>query len=314
MDTNITTSVGDLLVALPPQGVERELALLKATELAATREASSALQSAAVRAREALRKAPETSETDPSRVIADALAAASEVFRGGTSPSIDAARGELRRAVSSRLFLDVVREWIVELRAVASTRPTTGACTAASGMQLWLWTMSYFRRGPERREAVVAELADAFCALIATRCQILAVAAGPHTSVPQDLAINLSHVHAARAAGAVAALCAEVVHGYRRHPVWDAEGCAGCYGANELDELEGLMPGIASAARTHSDVIEADGAHAPKAGPCVRLNDIEGFTRLRAKLDGCLTGARLAKDRAAAVLSDALAPAPPTRS
>jgi hypothetical protein len=115
-------------------------------------------------------------------------------------------------------------------------------------------------------------------------------------------------VQAARSASDVAALCAELVHGHRTHPAWDAEGCSTCFGANELDELEGLMPGIASSARAHSDVIEANGSHAAKAGPCVRFNDIEGFTRLRAKLDGCLTGARLAKNRAALALSDALAP------
>jgi hypothetical protein len=120
---------------------------------------------------------------------------------------------------------------------------------------------------------------------------------------PRFLA-DLSHVHAARAAASAGAVCAELVFGYRRHLTWDAEGCGTCYGADELDELEGLMPGIASSARAHADVIEQDGTHAVKAGPCARVEGLEAFARLRARLDRCLTGARLAKDRAAAVLPD----------
>ncbi|HSK08667.1 MAG TPA: hypothetical protein VK911_03760, partial [Vicinamibacterales bacterium] len=44
------------------------------------------------------------------------------------------------------------------------------------------------------------------------------------------------------------------------------------------------------------------GSHEAKAGPCVRFPGLDDFNRLRAKLDGCLTGARLAKDRAAEAL------------
>jgi hypothetical protein len=35
----------------------------------------------------------------------------------------------------------------------------------------------------------------------------------------------------------------------------------------------------------------------------VRFAGLETFTRLRSKLDGCLTGSRLAKDRAAEALT-----------
>jgi hypothetical protein len=35
----------------------------------------------------------------------------------------------------------------------------------------------------------------------------------------------------------------------------------------------------------------------------VRFDGLETFVRLRAKLDGCLTGCRLAKDRAAGALT-----------
>ena len=46
----------------------------------------------------------------------------------------------------------------------------------------------------------------------------------------------------------------------------------------------------------------------PKAGPCVRFDGTEAFVRLRLKLDGCLTGVRLAKDRAADALTKVMIP------
>ena len=48
---------------------------------------------------------------------------------------------------------------------------------------------------------------------------------------------DLCHVQAARAAGEVGRVCAELVFGYNRHPAWDTEGCAACYQAEDLDAL-----------------------------------------------------------------------------
>ena len=45
-----------------------------------------------------------------------------------------------------------------------------------------------------------------------------------------------------------------------------------------------------------------------KAGPCAGAEGLEGFTVLRAKLDGCVTGSRLAKDRAAEALTKVMIP------
>jgi hypothetical protein len=56
-------------------------------------------------------------------------------------------------------------------------------------------------------------------------------------------------------------------------------------------------------ARAFSDVAEIGEEHPCKAGPCVKFYGLENFIRLRAKLDGCLTGCRLAKDRAAESLT-----------
>jgi hypothetical protein len=116
---------------------------------------------------------------------------------------------------------------------------------------------------------------------------------------------DLCHVQTARASGEVARICAELVFGYNRHPAWDEEGYRGCYQELELDDLEGIIPGIAACAQ---DVIAGDGSHPRKAGPCAKCNGAEQFLRLHQKLDTCLTGVRLAKDRAAETISKLMIP------
>ena len=114
---------------------------------------------------------------------------------------------------------------------------------------------------------------------------------------------DLCHVQSARAAGEAGRICAEIVHGYNRHPAWTETSCHACYCAAELETLEGIIPGIDDSARAYSDVSETGESHPFKAGPCVRFAGLEDFVRLRTKLDGCLTGCRLAKDRAAEALT-----------
>jgi hypothetical protein len=141
------------------------------------------------------------------------------------------------------------------------------------------------------------------------------VEGGPEKGVTPDgfeslvqFLTDLCHVQAARAAGEVSRICSELIHGYQRHPAWDAEACAGCYEAEDLEGLEGVMPGILSTAESYGDVIQKDAHHPDKAGPCVRPKGLEDFNRLRLKLDGCMTGCRLAKDRAADSLSRVMIP------
>jgi len=317
MDTITTSLIREALATLPSEGAERALALRRAVESFAAREAAQALDAAARLAREnALRRvgtpAAKSNGSDTATLLAEMLTAASVLQQdadGLSGPGLEARR-TLRRAVAAPAILDMIADWVSELRAIAASAPGTGACTVATALQLWNWTARHFLRRDDCSASALGELASSFTALLAARAQILAVLRYEDpSSAPRQLRIDLCHVQTARAAGTVATLCAELVHGYRRHPAWDAAGCAACYGADELDELEGLMPGIASAARTQTDVVEADGSHAAKAGPCARVSDIEGFTRLRAKLDGCLTGSRLAGDRAAAALAGELAPA-----
>jgi hypothetical protein len=237
-------------------------------------------------------------------------------------------RRQLTVTMTDSVFLAWYQSWIKQLREIAASHPGTGACTLATAMQMWLWTLNHLQTAKDAegkalyhgsRQGVTFPMADVLCELLATRYLILDVleleAKGPENpSVAEGLPgflnfyWDLCHVHSARAAGEVARVCTELIYGYQRHPAWDDESCAGCYGSEDLIELEGLLPGIDYMARSQTDVIEGDGGHPKKAGPCARLEGIETFSRLRAKLDGCLTGARLAKDRAATALSQVMIP------
>jgi hypothetical protein len=163
---------------------------------------------------------------------------------------------------------------------------------------------------------VTFALADALSWLMASRCQILdvieleargaadAVAAEGLAGTGQFLS-DLCHTQAAQAAGEVSRICAELVFGYTRHPVWDEQEHRNCFLSSELEELEETMPGIMAMA---VDVLQADGSHPAKAGPCAGCAGSSEFLRLQSKLTTCLTGARLAKDRAADAVSKVMIP------
>jgi hypothetical protein len=237
-------------------------------------------------------------------------------------------RRQLSVTMTNDLFLAQFKNWIADMRRIASEKPGTGACTLATAMQVWLWTLNHLQTAKDAdgsklyngpRQGVTFPMADALCWLLAARCQILDVleleAKGQGNPALADglpgtvnFLTDLCHVQSARAAGEVRRICAELVHGYNRHPAWDQASCDACYGSDDLDLLEGTMPGIASAARACADVKEPNQAHPVKAGPCVSLKGLETFARLSSKLDGCLTGCRLAKDRAAEALTKVMIP------
>lgn len=234
-------------------------------------------------------------------------------------------RRNLTVTMTNELFLAQFRNWIMEMRVIAGQKPGTGACTLATAMKMWLWTFDFLQKhtdafggklyhGP--RQAVTFALSDALCWLLASRQQILdvlelefkgpenpAVAEGLEGTV--QFMTDLCHIQSARAAGEIGRICAELVYGYQRHPAWDEEGYKGCYQVEELDFLEGLIPGISALA---VDVVGADGSHPAKAGPCATCKGVDGFQRLRTKMDSCLTGVRLAQDRAAEALAKVMIP------
>ncbi len=237
-------------------------------------------------------------------------------------------RRQLSVTMTDELFLAQFRDWIRDMRLIANDYPETGACSLATAMQMWLYTLQHLQKAADAdgaklyqgaRQGVTFPLADALCWLLASRSQIMDLlqlekngAANP--TVAEGLSgllaflADLCHVQSATAAGEVGRVCAELVFGYNRHPSWDTEGCATCYQADDLDAMECLIPGIASLARGYTDVIETDGSHAAKAGPCARFDGLDQFIRLRVRLDGCLTGSQLAKDRAAEALTKVMIP------
>ena len=237
-------------------------------------------------------------------------------------------RLQLSITMANELFLAQFQQWIADMRRLASDRPGTGACTLATAMQMWYWTFCHLQTATDAdgaklyhktRQGVTFALADALCWLLAARQFILDVleleAKGPANPALADglpgllsFYSDLAHVQAARASSEVGRVCAELVFGYNRHPAWTGESCHACYAAEDLDALEGLIPGIASSARAMSDVTEAGQTHPVKAGPCVCFTGLEAFVRQRVKLDGCLTGSRLAKDRVAESLTKVMIP------
>ena len=238
-------------------------------------------------------------------------------------------RRQLSVTMTNDLFLAQFRVWIREMRAIAGRKPGSGACNLASAMELWIWTLEHLQRATDadgsklyktQRQGVTFPLADALCWLLASRHQILDVLEleekGAGNSVLQGslegfvrFFTDLCHVQSASAAGEVGRICSELVYGYNRHPAWnDKEEYEACYQSGDLAVLEGVIPGISGTAETYSDVIPEKESTPQKAGPCVRFDGYEEFARLRARLDGCLTGSRLAKERAAAALVHVMIP------
>jgi alkylation response protein AidB-like acyl-CoA dehydrogenase len=233
-------------------------------------------------------------------------------------------RRQLTITMTSEVFLAQMNAWAAEMRHVAATHPGTGACTLASAMKMWLWTMEHMQKSTDaagnklyhgQRQGVTFPLADALCWLLASRHQILDVLEleqrGENSAAADGLAAtvqflsDLCHVQAAQAAGEVSRICAELVFGYNEHPAWNDKGCRMCFTHDELDELEETMPGIAAMAM---DVVGTDGSHPSKAGPCASCVGASDFLRLQNKLCSCLTGSRLAKDRAAETVSKVMIP------
>ena len=237
-------------------------------------------------------------------------------------------RRQMSITMTNELFLAQYKDWIGDMRRIGGERPGTGACALGTAMQLWLWTLEHLQESVDgdgrklyhgNRQGVTFPLTDALCWLLAARQLILDVleleAKGPQNpTVAEALPglvrfyTDLAHTQVARAAGEVGRVCAELVYGYNRHPAWDATGMAACFNMGELEQMETIMPGIAGTARAYGEVTEQGQAHPLKPGPCVHFDGMDEFVRLRTKLDGCLTGSRLAKDRAAEALTQVMIP------
>ena len=235
-------------------------------------------------------------------------------------------RRQLAANLTQPVFQAQMRQWEQELKQMGGDDPQSGACTLGSAFDLWLWSLQHLLEGKDaegrplyqdHRQGVTFLMADALCWLLASRCQLLDLKEleqqGPQVpelapDLPGQLQFfrDLSRVQAGRAAGEVARICTELVFGYQRHPQW--QDCKACFHAEHVAHLEETMPGIEGFAMAIGEVVEKDGSHAPKAGPCVRFSGLEVFETKRKRLDGCLVESHLAKDRAARALADVAIP------
>ncbi len=85
-------------------------------------------------------------------------------------------RRQLSVTMTNELFLAQFRDWIAEMREIAAAPPGTGACTLATAMELWLWTLTHLQEATDadggklyhsNRQGVTFPLADALCWLLA---------------------------------------------------------------------------------------------------------------------------------------------------
>jgi alkylation response protein AidB-like acyl-CoA dehydrogenase len=201
-------------------------------------------------------------------------------------------RRHLTATMTNPVFLAQMRGWIEELGRIAAEKPGMGACSLASAMRLWLWSLDYLAASKDaegrklyhnKRQGVTFPLADALCWLLAARCLIADVLAleenGPMNPVVAEglegmlqFYRDVAAVQCARAAGEASRVCTELVYGYHCHP-------------------------------------DCGGACCTESGPDAEVfAGSVRFSELRAAVDGCLSGSRLAKDRAARALTQVMIP------
>ena len=60
-------------------------------------------------------------------------------------------RLQLSITMTNELFLAQFKQWIAEMKRIASERPGTGACALGTAMKLWLWTLQHVQTATRRR-------------------------------------------------------------------------------------------------------------------------------------------------------------------
>ncbi len=198
-------------------------------------------------------------------------------------------RRQLSVTMSRPIFLRQFQGWIAHLNQLSREHPGMGAGTLASAMELWFWSREHLSTAKDaygrdlysnQRHGVTYPLADALAWLVATYHLVLDVLElkrkGPENPALAEgieglvnFYANLTHIHAATAAGEATKICAELVFGYRA---------------------------------------ESDPALEVLASTTDLFKDVAPFNALRTKVDASLAGSKLAKDRAAESLSHVMIP------
>ncbi len=187
-------------------------------------------------------------------------------------------RRQLVLTMTHDLFLKQAETWVDGLKRVASERPETGAGTVAGALDLWLHTLKHLQKAKDAngvtlyhgsRQGVSFPMADALCWALAARQFVLDVVELAEKG-PENPAL--------------------------------AEGLAGT--VQFMSDLSFVMAARAAGevGRVCSELVYGYNASAETC------DGLDGFQQLRAKLDACLAGSRLAKDRAGRSLTTVMIP------
>ncbi|OIQ52141.1 Acyl-CoA dehydrogenase, short-chain specific [Pseudodesulfovibrio hydrargyri] len=220
-------------------------------------------------------------------------------------------RRHLTMTMTSDIFGCVMENWIGQMRRAGQDVPGLGGYVLASAMELWQWTLAFLQEATDqdgrklyhnKRQGVTFPMADALGWILGPyflACDVMElIEKGPMSMTLaeglDDLTgfyKDLCHVQAARAAGEVARICSELVYGYNwnRCPTPDggiAEKCEPELKSKEECAQDGTLGDQSKCARP----------------------DLVRFRELKATLDMCLAGSRLAKDRAGNALAEVMIP------
>ena len=188
-------------------------------------------------------------------------------------------RMQLAVTMTNEVFLAQFRQWIVQMREIAASNPGTGAAALSEAMALWDWTLQHLLKAKDpdgkvlyrhQRQGVTFPMADALCWLLASVHQILDVLELAEKG-PENPAL------------------ADALPGF----------------VSFFTDLCCVQAARASgeAARVCAELIYGYSTQASEAAP-----DLETFAQLRVRVDRGLSGARLAKDRAAQAVTQIMIP------
>jgi len=143
-------------------------------------------------------------------------------------------RRHLTATMDNQVFLAWMDLWVKELDKMSAEWPEMGTGVLARAMELWRWCLDYLKdaKDPEgkklfhaKRQGVTFPMADAVSWLVAARSLAMDVKEireqGPNNPVLAEgiegltgFYAAMSFVQAARSAGEVSRICAELVYGY----------------------------------------------------------------------------------------------------
>ena len=200
-------------------------------------------------------------------------------------------RRHLTMTMPGEVFQHILSAWIRQMQRAGTEVPGLGGFVLASAMELWQYTLGYLQTAKDdegrklyhnKRQGVTFPMADALGWLLgpyflATDVMEL-MEKGPMSPTLADglddlvaFYKDLTHIQAARAAGEVARICSELVYGFNT-----------C----QCNQPDGQLGDQAN---------------------CTR-EDLKTFRELKAKVDMCMAGCRMARDRAGNALAGVMIP------